>query len=182
MNIVAFLGSGRSESLTRQGLAAVLDAARGQGVQVDLVDLRDEYRALQDMADWDAPPAGSATASLRARVARADGIVLATPVYHGSYSGLLKNALDHLTGDAFARRAVGVLAASGGPRSGSGVCDQLRSVIRAMGGWSTPTQVGFCSADLIDGQPNAVLRKRAAAMVGELREFALGRHEMRRAA
>jgi NAD(P)H-dependent FMN reductase len=182
MNIVAFLGSSAADSLTRQGLQAVLDDARGRAIVVDVIDLRAEYTSLQDMGDWPEPPAGSQTARLRARVARADAVVLATPVYHGSFSGLLKNALDHLTGDAFARLPVGVLAAAGGPRSGSGVCDQLRSVIRAMGGWSTPTQVGLCGADIVDGQPGAALRKRAAAMVAELREFAAWRSDMQRAA
>jgi len=182
MNIVAFLGSGSAESLTRQGLQAVLDHARAQAIPVDVIDLRDQHRALQDMEHWEQPPVGSQTARLRARVARADAIVLATPVYHGSFSGLLKNALDQLTGDAFAQLPVGVLAAAGGPRSGSGSCDQLRSVIRAMGGWSTPTQVGLSSADIVDGRPTDALRKRAAAMVAELRDFAMWRSALDRAA
>src|SRR5438552_213135 len=131
MNIVAFLGSSAADSLTRQGLQAVLDDARGHGISVDVIDLRDEHFALQDMSHWNAPPAGSQTAQLRERVARADAVVLATPVYHGSFSGLLKNALDQLSGDAFAGLPVGMMAAAGGPRSGSGVCDQLRAVVRA---------------------------------------------------
>jgi len=182
MNIVAFLGSSAADSLTRQGLQAVLDDARCHGIVVDVVDLRDEHHTLQDMAHWQQPPAGSQTARLRERVAQADAIVLATPVYHGSFSGLLKNALDQLTGDAFAQRPVAVLAAAGGPRSGSGVCDQLRSVVRAMGGWSTPTQVGLSSADIVDGRPTDALRRRAAAMVAELRDFAMSRSPLQRAA
>jgi NAD(P)H-dependent FMN reductase len=182
MNIVAFLGSSSADSLTRQGLQAVLDDARRHGIAVDVVDLRDEHHALQDMEHWEYPPAGSHTARLRERVARADAVVLATPVYHGTFSGLLKNALDHLTGDAFAQRPVGVLAAGGGSRSGSVACDQLRSVIRAMGGWSTPTHVGLSGCDIVDGRPTDGLRKRAAAMVAELRDFAMWRSQLHRAA
>jgi NAD(P)H-dependent FMN reductase len=182
MNIVAFLGSSSTDSLTRQGLQAVLDDARKHGIVVDVIDLRDQHHTLQNMQQWDQPPAGSQTAQLRERVARADGVVLATPVYHGSFSGLLKNALDQLTGDAFAQRPVGLLAAAGGPRSGSSACDQLRCVVRAMGGWATPTHVGLSGADIVDGHPTDSLRRRAAVMVAELRSFVMWRSQLQRAA
>lgn len=175
MIIVAFLGSSSADSLTRQGLQAVLEDARGHRIEVDVIDLRDQHRSLQNMLDWDHPPAGSQTAQLRERVARADAVVLATPTYHGTFSGLLKNALDHLAGDAFAQRPVGVLAAGGGLRSGLVACDQLRSVVRALGGWSTPTHVGLSGSDIVDGQPTDGLRRRTAAMVAELRDFATRR-------
>ena len=40
--------------------------------------------------------------------------VLGTPNYHGSYSGILKNALDHLTMDDFKMKPVGLIGNSGG--------------------------------------------------------------------
>src|SRR5262249_28572750 len=103
--------------------------------------------------------------------AKADAVVLATPVYHGAFSGLLKNALDHLKGDAFTHLPVGTLAAGGGPRSASVACDQLRSIIRALGGWSTPTHVGMSYGDVSDEGPHEDLRERIADMVAELKSF-----------
>ncbi len=169
--IVGLLGSASADSLSRRGLLVVAEQVRAAGMAFDLVDLRDEFRELHDIDVYDEPPPASQTARLRERIARARGVVLATPVYHGGYSGLLKNALDHLTGDAFARRPVGTLAAGGGPRSASVACDQLRSVIRAMSGWSTPTHVGLSGGDFTDLGATAGLRERVADMVAEMREF-----------
>lgn len=169
--IVALLGSASEESITRRGVLALSEQVRSAGAAFVLLDLRTEFRRLHDLADYAAPAAGGQTAELRARIAQASGVVLATPVYHGSYSGLLKNALDHLTGEALVGLPVGTMAAGGGVRSASVACDHLRSVIRAMGGWSTPTHVGMSSADFTDEGPTADLRQRIADMVAELLSF-----------
>jgi len=42
------------------------------------------------------PPDSENVAALRRQVQEADGIILGTPEYHGSFSGVLKNALDHM--------------------------------------------------------------------------------------
>ena len=169
--IVGILGSGSSDSLTRKGMQEVATQVRAAGMEFDLIDLRSEFRQLQDIEEYSEPAADSQTVVLRKRIAQASGIVLATPVYHGSFSGLLKNALDHLTSNAFAHLPVGTLAAGGGPRSASVACDQLRSVVRALSGWSTPMHVGMTYGDVSDSGPSEDLRKRIAGMVAELKSF-----------
>jgi len=169
--IVGILGSGSSDSLTRKGMQEVAAQVRAAGMDFELIDLRDEFRQLQDIDAYSEPASGSQTVALRKRIAQASGIVLATPVYHGSFSGLLKNALDHLTGDAFAHLPVGTLAAGGGPRSPSVACDQLRSVVRALSGWSAPTHVGMSYGDVSDSGLSEDLRERIADLVAELKSF-----------
>lgn len=71
------------------------------------------------------------------------GFVLGSPVYHNSYSGVLKNALDHLTIPCFQLKPVG-LVSHGGNRSTQAV-DHLRIVVRGLLGVAIPTQV--CTAD-----------------------------------
>ena len=44
----------------------------------------------------------------------ADFFILGTPNYHGSFSGILKNALDHLNMDYFKMKPVGLIGNSGG--------------------------------------------------------------------
>ncbi|MEU7135942.1 NADPH-dependent FMN reductase [Streptomyces sp. NPDC046261] len=109
-------------------------------------------------------------------VAQAGAIVLASPVHHAGYSGLLKTALDTLPGDAFADKAVGLLAHGSGPRTGNVVCEQLRTVAKALGGWVVPTQVAACPDDFTtaDGPaaPLAPLLARCRAMAGELHRCA----------
>ncbi|RQS16019.1 NAD(P)H-dependent oxidoreductase [Burkholderia sp. Bp9002] len=167
--IVGILGSGGNDSLCRLGLMVVAAQVRASGAQFDLVDLKQEFRDLHEPADYASPPPGSQTERLRRRVARASGIVLATPVYHGSFSGLLKNALDHLQVGAFRRRAVGLVTAGGGPRTANAAAEPLRGVVRALAGWATPTYVGLVAGDFgRDGLSDDVYR-RIVAMVDELR-------------
>ncbi|NEP00404.1 MAG: NAD(P)H-dependent oxidoreductase [Symploca sp. SIO2E9] len=74
-----------------------------------------------------------------------DIIILATPIYHNSYSGVLKNALDLLTMSQFQYKAIG-LVSHGGNRSTQGV-DQLRIVVRGLLGYAITTQVCTMKSD-----------------------------------
>jgi len=78
---------------------------------------------------------------------RADGVVIASPAYHGSLSGLIKNALDY-TEDMredersyFSQRAVGCIACAGGVQAGASTLATLRSIVHALRGWPTPLGV-----------------------------------------
>lgn len=71
-----------------------------------------------------------------------DAFVLSSPIYHNSYSGVLKNTLDHLAIPQFYYKPVGLIS-HGGNRSTQAV-DHLRIVVRGLLGISIPTQV--CTA------------------------------------
>jgi NAD(P)H-dependent FMN reductase len=79
----------------------------------------------------------------------ADAYLLASPVYHNSYSGVLKNALDHLMLRDVRYRPVAL--ASHGGRSTQAV-DPLRIVVRGLLGIAIPTQVCTQEADFA-GEP-----------------------------
>ncbi|WP_052845260.1 NADPH-dependent FMN reductase [Streptomyces sp. NRRL S-31] len=169
--ILGILGSASKDSNTRHGLAAVAQRIRAAGGEFETVDLSVEFSEPHDIGDYDDPAAHSQTAAIRRRIAEADGVILATPVYHGSYSGLLKNFLDHLEGDAFAGKPVGILANGGGPRSAVAACDQLRTVVRAISGWAVPAHVATANSDFTDGVPGAAIAGRMDAMVADLLMF-----------
>jgi FMN reductase len=77
-------------------------------------------------------------------VRQADGLIVATPGYHGSISGLVKNALDcleDLRDDArpyFDGRAVGCIVTAAGAQAGGSTLAALRGIVHAMRGWPTP--------------------------------------------
>jgi NAD(P)H-dependent FMN reductase len=139
--VVALCGSRRDGSKTRVALRATLDAARDRGAETRLVDL-DAY----DLPpfDADAGDAGDAP-TLRGIVDDADAIVLGTPNYHGSYSGVLKNALDYLGRDEFAGKTVGLLEVAGGSFPGSALA-HLRTVARTLNAWTLPVEVAVPSS------------------------------------
>ncbi|MFQ5776328.1 MAG: NADPH-dependent FMN reductase [Kiloniellaceae bacterium] len=139
-DILVLAGSPRRVSYTR-GLARRIGrnlAARG--ARVRLIDLHEtplpplepELRARR--GEHPHPDA----ANLYRWAERAEAYVLASPTYHNSYSGVLKNALDYLTLRDLRYRPVG-LAAHGG-RSTQAV-DHLRQVVRGLLGVAVPTQV-----------------------------------------
>ncbi|MET9596310.1 NADPH-dependent FMN reductase [Streptomyces sp. NPDC006459] len=130
MHALLISGSPRAGSGTSALAALVGDALLARGTTVTLLEL--------------AEPSGP---RLRDVPRSYDAVVLASPVHHGSYSGLLKLALDEVPGDWLADTAVGLLAHGSGPRTGSVVCEHLRTVARALGGWVAPTQIAACPAD-----------------------------------
>lgn len=77
------------------------------------IDLRDYKLALSTGAAEDASYPDSLGA-LRVLVKSADGIVLSTPEYHGSFSGVLKNALDLMGFEEFEGKMIGLVGVSGG--------------------------------------------------------------------
>ncbi|MFC7648960.1 NADPH-dependent FMN reductase [Streptosporangium lutulentum] len=89
-------------------------------------------------------------------LARADGIVLVTPSYHGSVSGLLKNALDYVNELAADERPFfdesGGMRRPGGRGAGAAATlATMRAIVHAMRGWPTPLGVGVTTASLQDG-------------------------------
>ncbi len=77
----------------------------------------------------------------------ADGVLISTPGYHGSVSGLVKNALDALEasrGEArpyLDGRAVGCIVTADGWQAAGTTLSALRDVIHALRGWPTPLGV-----------------------------------------
>ncbi|WP_436923993.1 NADPH-dependent FMN reductase [Halosimplex amylolyticum] len=137
-HVVAVCGSLREESYTRKALRIALDAAEDAGASVDLVDLRTFDLPVFDP---DAEDAGDA-AELRDRIERADSIVLGTPVYHGSYSSVVKTALDYCGFDEFENTTIGLLCVAGGSFPVTSL-DHLRSVCRSLNAWVVPHQVAL---------------------------------------
>jgi len=104
------------------------------------------------------PKAQAMIAALR----EADGIVIASPGYHGTVSGLVKNALDYvqdMAGDAaayFDGRSVGLIAVAGGWQATGSTLATLRSITHALRGWPTPMAVTVNSAQPVFGDDGAV--------------------------
>jgi len=78
-----------------------------------------------------------------------DGFVIGSPVYHNSYSGALKNALDNLGPAQMHRKPVALVSNGGGMRSVQPL-DHLRIVLRAMGTFGSATHTATTGSDFIE--------------------------------
>jgi NAD(P)H-dependent FMN reductase len=137
-HVAAICGSLRDGSYSRPALQHALDSAAANGASVDLIALR-ELELPVFAPDRDEP---ADAARLSERVARADSVLLGTPVYHGSFSAPLKNALDYCGFDEFEGTTVGLLCVSGGGFPITSL-DHLRSVCRSLDAWVLPHQAAL---------------------------------------
>jgi NAD(P)H-dependent FMN reductase len=133
--VVAVCGSLREASRTRVSLEHALRGVRDAGGTGDLLDLR-----TFDLPPFDADDeAQGDTERFTAAVRTADAVILGTPMYHGSVSGVLKNAIDYCGFDEFEGKTVGLLAVAGGSFPVTAL-EHLRSICRALDAWVLPHQ------------------------------------------
>jgi azobenzene reductase len=146
--VVGVAGSRRDGSHTLQGVRRALDAAEAAGAETDLIDLGSVDLPLYDP---DRPTAESGDAeALLARVRAADGAVVGSPVYHGSYSSTFRNFHDYCGFDEYEETAVGILVAAGGGTIAS-TMDHMRITLRGVHADVVPAQVGVRNAgDVFD--------------------------------
>lgn len=128
----------------------------------------------------------SGAAELVSLLRRSHGIIIASPGYHGSISGLIKNALDYaedLRGDPapyFDGRAVGCIACAYGWQATGSTLAALRSIVHALRGWPTPVGVAVnTSAPVFDAGGACLdesIGRQLTLMAGQIVEFARMRH------
>jgi NAD(P)H-dependent FMN reductase len=97
VKVFAIAGSRRTASLNRKLLGIAAARLEGTGVEVEVGELRDFDMPLYD-GDLEAAsgiPAGAQ--ALGAKIADADGLLVASPEYNFSIPGPLKNAIDWLS-------------------------------------------------------------------------------------
>jgi len=130
----------------------VLAAAERAGARTKLIS----GPALElPMYQPENPERSEAARDLVAHLALADGIILGSPGYHGSISGLVKNALDYaedLRTDArpyFSGRAVGCIAAAGGWPGAVNTLSALRDIVHSLRGWPTPLGAAINSSERV---------------------------------
>ena len=153
--IVGIGGTTRAGSTTERALTFALDAAALAGADVRL--LGGDF--LATLPIFDPRPNGPTPEQreLTEVIARADGIIIATPGYHGSISGVVKNALDTLElgrtdqDPYMSGKPVGAIVTAGGSQAGGTSLMTLRAIIHALRGWPTPFGAALnSSAPLFD--------------------------------
>ncbi|MFC6280675.1 MULTISPECIES: NADPH-dependent FMN reductase [Polaromonas] len=113
--------------------AALLDAVaerllRHKGVAVERLNIRELPAPALLLADWNHP----ALVKAIAQVAKAQAIVVSTPVYKAAYSGVLKVFLDLLSQTALKDKTVLPLATGGSPHHMLALDYALRPVLQAL--------------------------------------------------
>jgi NAD(P)H-dependent FMN reductase len=143
--VIGISGSLRNESHTRKATEIALKGAKTIGVQTRLIDLK-QYDLVFCDGKEDERSYPEDVFRLRDEVRQAQGIILATPEYHGSFSGVLKNALDLLGFDEFEGKMIGLVGVSGGRMGAFSALNSLREIGRALHAWVIPEQASIPQA------------------------------------
>ncbi len=135
-NVLGVAGSIRQGSYSTRSLKIALEYAKKQGAEVRLLDLNTVVLPLYDPS----APASKEVKHTTEAIAWADAVILASPDYHGSMSGALKNFLDYFY-EEFAGKVFGYIVAS--HEKGLTVMEQMRTAVRQCYGWSMPYGVSI---------------------------------------
>lgn len=139
--LAAIGGTMRAGSSTERAMQIAASAARDEGVEVitfdgDYIAHLPHYRG----PEWTNDHGREMIEAVRC----ADALLIATPGYHGTISGMVKNAIDYLEELAKDKRPyldgrpVGLIATAFGHQAANSSMNTLRTIVHALRGWPTP--------------------------------------------
>ncbi len=140
--IVGIGGTASPGSSTEQALVLALAAAERVGAQIEMFG----GASLASLPHYltDGTTSSEEGRRLVEAVRNANGLIIASPGYHGSISGMVKNAIDYLEETAKDKRIyldgvpVGLIATAYGWQATGSTLATLRSIVHALRGWPTP--------------------------------------------
>lgn len=156
--VVCLAGSLRRDSWNRRLLHAATRQAPAS-LQLNVCDALGTVPLFDEDLESREPAGPPGVQALRAAVAAADGLIIATPEYNQAIPGVLKNALDWLSrenpaGEVLAGKPVAVLGASSGPWGTRLAQASLRQVLHTCGALVMPVPSLFVAraAERFDAQ------------------------------
>ncbi|MBA4543075.1 MULTISPECIES: NADPH-dependent FMN reductase [Thermoactinomyces] len=167
MKILIFSGSPRKNSNSQKVAETAFHFFKSRGIDVLLYDL--SAHVLPIFNGEEETFAHPEVKHLQKIAEQADGFFFCTPEYHNGISGALKNALDFLNRSHFDQKPVSLTAISGGGKGGINALNNLRLVIRGVGGLVLPGQCVVDKTDLDDtGAVHEAVKERLASVTEEL--------------
>lgn len=141
VRVLCIGGSTRPNSSSEKAVRVSAAAAQAAGAVVDLILSRDLMFPIYDTeTDERSVEALRFLAAVRA----ADALIIATPGYHGTLSGMIKNALDYLEDTNSDERVyldgmpVGCIAVAYGWQATASTLQSIRTTVHALRGWPSP--------------------------------------------
>lgn len=140
MKIAILLGSVRMGRQTHKAAYYLEEKLTNRNIQTDLIDLAEtQLPVLRERVGQHPEPPENAE-EISKRLHNADALLLVTPEYHGSISGVLKNAIDYFWSE-FQKKPIGVVAASSGGFGGINASTHLQQIILSVGAYPMPLKL-----------------------------------------
>ena len=170
--VVGIGGTARPGSTTDRALRIGLEAARGAGART--MCFGGHFIAGLPTYEPQSPIRTPDTRRLLQALRSADGVLVASPGYHGGVSGVVKNAIDLLEDTRGDERAyfdgmpVGLIVSAAGWQAGGVTLAALRGIVHAMRGWPTPVGIAINSIEQKPFAPDGSLKDESVACAVEL--------------
>lgn len=153
VNLIAFAGSLRKDSYNKQLVNVAAEKARALGAKVTVIDLKEYSLPLFD-EDLEKEMVPENLPALRKLFSQANGLLIASPEYNGSFSSVLKNTIDWLSrpakddsySPAYGQFTVGLMAASPGGLGGIRGLSHIRELMSNLGSLVVPNQIALGAA------------------------------------
>ncbi|PJN51625.1 hypothetical protein PAEVO_47170 [Paenibacillus sp. GM2FR] len=139
MKIVMIAGSNRAGATSTFLLRYIGRLLQGHQISVTCIELKELELPLYSPDNEELNPNVQYVLEM---VKSADGLILATPEYHGSISGVLKNALDYMNASHVSGKPVLSVSSAGGPVGVSSLT-HLQSIIRNLHGVNSPEWISI---------------------------------------
>lgn len=157
----------KTRALVQTAVATAASRFEALGAVFDLADFGPSLGTARRAADL-APPARSALDVILS----ADALVVASPVYKGSYTGLFKHLFDLIDPEALRDKPVLLAATGGGDRHALVIEHQLRPLFGFFEARTLQTGVYASERDFVSGQPaSSALTDRLERAVGQLSPY-----------
>jgi FMN reductase len=171
--IIGLGGTPNPKSSTERALRIALEAAERAGADTRIFG----GGQIVSLPHYSTEPFErlSSARELIELVRAADGLILASPSYHGAPSGLIKNALDYLQETSVDHRPyldgvpVGLIVTAGGAQAIGSTLAAMRATVHALRGWPTPLGAAIIDPASLEPTGLATLSstRRQVELVGE---------------
>jgi len=154
VHLSAICGSLSEQNATKMALNVALQGASEFRASTNLLELRDYELVFFGKVDEDEYPPD--VFRLRKEIKESHGIILGTPEYYGSLSGVLKNMFDLMRPEEFEGKIVGLIGVAGGHTGAINSLNAMRTIGRNLHCWVLPQEVSIADSKQVFNEDGSV--------------------------
>ena len=161
MKLVVVYGAATKHGRMAAAIRVVMETLTELGDDVELIDLAEAV-----LPPFGSHLTGESLAALDrslASIRESSGVILASPVYRASYSGVLKNFLDYVPVEGLLGKPVAIVGMGESPAHALAIDVGLRPVLAWFGAFALPNSLYLSAGDFTGGE---LTEQRATTLRG----------------
>ena len=144
IRVTGVCGSMSADGTTKKALSVALKGAAEFDAETTLLEIRDFDLVFYGSVPQDEYPPD--VLRLRKALKDSQGIILATPEYHGSLTSALKNMLDLMRIEDFETKIIGLVGVAGGHIGAINSLNTMKTICRNLHCWVLPQEVSIADS------------------------------------